>query len=171
MVFRGGVITREAEPGDDAAVGELLVEAFVATYAVKMPEVRVTEQRKRTLRDVAAKRAVARVWVAEDRGRVVGTVALWPPGAPGGEAWVPGAADLRHLAVAASHRGGAVSKALLDTAEGWARAQGCAGVCLHVRRGAHGVARLYSGRGYVRRPEGDLDYRPEVFLEAWFLPR
>jgi hypothetical protein len=64
-----------------------------------------------------------------------------------------------------------VSKALLDTAEGWARAQACSGVCLHVRRGAHGVARLYSGRGYVRRPEGDLDHGPEVFLEAWFLPR
>lgn len=171
VVFRRGVIIREAEPQDDAAVGELLVEAFVSTYAVKMPEVRVTEQRKRTLRDVAAKRAVAKVWVAVDEGRVVGTVALWPPGAPGAEAWIEGAADLRHLAVAASHRRAGTSKALLDTAEAWAREHGCSGVCLHVRRGAHGVARLYTGRGYVRRPEGDLDYTPDVFLEAYFLPR
>lgn len=165
----GGVNIREAEARDDAAIGELLVEAFVSTYAVKLPDVRVTEQRKRDLRDVAAKRAVAKVWVAEDEGRVVGTVALWPPGAKGGEAWVPRAADLRHLAVAATHRGGAVSRALLEAAEGWARASGCVGVCLHVRRGALGVAALYSARGYQRTPGGDLDYRPDVFLEAWLL--
>lgn len=164
-----GVNIREAGPEDDAALGELLVEAFVSQYAVKLPEVRVTEQRKRDLRDVAGKRAVAKVWVAEEAGRVVGTVALWPPGAKGAEAWIPGAADVRHLAVAASHRSGIVSKALLDVAEGWARASGCPGVCLHVRRGAHGVARLYVGRGYLRQPEGDLDFTPDVFLEALFL--
>jgi hypothetical protein len=32
-----------------------------------------------------------------------------------------------------------------------------------------GVARLYQSRGYVRRAEGDLDYLPEVFLEAYVL--
>ncbi|HEY1089224.1 MAG TPA: GNAT family N-acetyltransferase [Archangium sp.] len=162
------VIIREAQARDDVAVGELLVEAFVSTYAVKLPEVRVTEQRKKDLRDVASKRAVAKVWVAEHEGRVVGTVALWPPGSRGSESFVPGHADLRHLAVDASHRGGAVSGSLLDAAEAWAR-RSHQGVCLHVRRGALGVARLYESRGYVRRAEGDLDYLPEVFLEAYVL--
>ena len=50
---------REAVAADDAAVGELLVEAFVSRYARKMPEVVVTPQRKDELRDVAGKRAVA----------------------------------------------------------------------------------------------------------------
>ena len=41
--------------------------------------------------------------------------------------------------------------------------------CLHVRRGASGVASLYLHRGYVRTQVGDLDYRPDVFLEAYWL--
>lgn len=158
---------RLAEPRDDAAVGELLVEAFVATYAQKLPEVVVSEARKATLRDVASKRAVARVWVVTHGEAVVGTVAGWPPGGPGSEAWVPGAADLRHLAVHAAHRGGVVSALLLEAVEAWAREVGASALCLHVRRGAVGVRALYEARGYVREPGGDLDYRPEVFLEAF----
>ena len=89
------VVIREARSEDDAAIGDLLVEAFVTQYAQKLPEVVYTEERKRSLRDTASKRAVAKVLVAELEGRVVGTVALWPPGAPGSEAWVPGANRLR----------------------------------------------------------------------------
>jgi predicted N-acetyltransferase YhbS len=168
-------LVREAKADDDQAIGELLVEAFVSSYAHKLPEVRVTERRKAELRDVASKRAVAKVWVVEVEGLVVGTVALWPPGANGSEAWVEGAADVRHLAVSVGHRGGVregkgASAVLLDQAEKWAKSQGWPGVCLHVRRGAVGVKALYQRRGYQPRPEGDLDLLPEVFLEAMYLP-
>ena len=163
-------VIREAAPGDDRAVGELLVAAFERTYARKLPEVKVSDERRADLRDVAGKRAVAVVWVYERDEHVVGTVALWPPSAEGSEAWIDGAADLRHLAVDEAHRGGAISKALLDAAEAHARILGAPAVCLHVRRGAAGVRRLYESRGYLRRPEGDLDFLPEVFLEAFALP-
>jgi predicted N-acetyltransferase YhbS len=162
-------VIREAAPADDAAVGELLVRAFVDSYARKLPEVVVGPQRKAALRDVAGKRAVAKVWVAEEHGEIAGTVALWPPGAEGSEAWLPRAFDLRHLAVAQTQRGTGLSGRLLDTAEGYARGAGGEAVCLHVRRGAIGVAHLYSKRGYARMPEGDLDLLPEVFLEAYAL--
>jgi predicted N-acetyltransferase YhbS len=164
------VVLREAGPLDDEAIGALLVDAFVSRYAVKMPEVTVTERRKAELRDVASKRPEAKVWVAESEGVVVGTVTMWPAGAERSEAWLPNTADLRQLAVKASHRGGQLSAKLLELAESWAKAQKYDGVCLHVRRGAHGVRALYEGRGYQRRPEGDLDLQPEVFLEAFFLP-
>lgn len=162
---------REARAEDDAAIGELLVEAFIATYAEKMPQVVITERRKHELRSVAAKRAVAKVWVARTHdAQLVGTVALWPPGAEGSEAFVPNSADLRHLAISVRHRGLGASKALMDTAEAYAWSLGVEAICLHVRRGAVGVARLYEARGYTRRPEGDLDHLPEVFLEAYVLP-
>jgi predicted N-acetyltransferase YhbS len=164
-----GILVRLAQARDDEAVGELLVRAFVEKYAVKLPEVIVSDGRKADLRAVAAKRALATVWVAEVEGRVVGTVALWAPGAPGSEAWLPNAVDLRHLAVDASVRGQGVSGQLLDVAEARARELGARHVCLHVRRGAQGVQRLYASRGYVRTPSGDLDKRPEVFLEAMVL--
>jgi predicted N-acetyltransferase YhbS len=160
---------RDASHTDDHAIGELLVAAFERTYARKMPDVVMSEARRAELRDVKAKRAVAKVWVYERRGEVVGTVAVWPAGAARTEAWIPGAVDLRHLAVDESHRGGEISKHLLDEAEAHARRIKAPAVCLHVRRGATGVRRLYESRGYERRPEGDLDLA-EVYLEAFALP-
>jgi predicted N-acetyltransferase YhbS len=169
-MLSGDFTLRLAEPRDDEAVGALLVKSFVEQYARKLPEVVVTERRKVELRAVREKRAVARVWVVAYGGEIAGTVAAWPPGAPGSEAWIAGAVDVRHLAVEAKHRGAGVSARLLDAAEGWARELGARAVCLHVRRGAAGVRALYERRGYVRQPAGDLDILPEVFLEAFALP-
>ncbi|MFP2929220.1 GNAT family N-acetyltransferase [Pyxidicoccus sp. 3LG] len=159
---------REARPEDDAAVGELLVEAFITQYAKKLPDVVYTEERKRELRDVAARRKVASVLVAEVDGEVVGTVALFPPGAPGSEAWLPNAADLRGLATTVRHHGSGLGRPLLDAAEALARSWNMDAICLHVRRGAEGVARMYMKRGYVREPAGDMSL-PSVFLEAYVL--
>jgi GNAT superfamily N-acetyltransferase len=161
-------VIREARPEDDAAIGELLVEAFVTQYARKLPEVVYTEERKSALRDVANKRAIATVLVAEVDGEVAGTVALFPPGAPGSEAWTPNTADLRHLATAVRYHGTGLARPLLDAIEAVARQWGVEAIALHVRRGAQGVARMYMGRGYVRTPEGDRDL-PTVFLEAYLL--
>jgi len=161
---------RDATEQDDSAIGELLVAAFERTYARKMPEVVMGDERRAELRAVKAKRAIAKVWVYEQAGQVVGTVALWPAGAQRTEAWIPGAVDLRHLAVDEAHRGGAISRRLLETAEAYARQLAASAICLHVRRGATGVRRLYESRGYLRRPDGDLDLQPEVFLEAFALP-
>jgi GNAT superfamily N-acetyltransferase len=162
-------VIREARPEDDFAIGELLVEAYVTQYAKKMPEVVYTDERKRALRDVANKRAVAKVFVAEVDGEVAGTVSLFPPGAPGSEAWTPNTADLRHLATAVRYHGTGLARPLLDTAENLARQWGVDAVGLHVRRGVKGVAELYQRRGYVRTPEGDLDLLPLVYLEAFLL--
>jgi ribosomal protein S18 acetylase RimI-like enzyme len=160
-------LIRAARPEDDEAIGTLLVEGYLSAYARKMPEVVVDEQRKRDLRDVASKRAVARVLVVEERGRVVGTVALWPAGAPGSEAWLPGFCDLRHLATSPDVQGRGLSKPLLDEAERLAREELAApGICLHVRRGNEGVRRLYEQRGYQRDPAGDLEL-PTVSLLAF----
>lgn len=156
---------RDARPEDDEAIGELLVDAFLSQYAKKMPEVRYDEDRKRALRATAAKRAEARVLVAELDGRVMGTVSVFPPGAPGSQAWRSDAADLRHLATSPAVHGRGYSRPLLEAAEKVAQEMGAKAICLHVRRGAHGVIRMYQGRGYVREPSGDLD-KPTVYLEA-----
>jgi GNAT superfamily N-acetyltransferase len=161
-------IIREARPEDDFGIGELLVDAYITKYAQKMPEVVYTEERKRSLRDVAAKREIAAVLVAEVEGEVAGTVALFPPGAPGSEAWTPNTADLRHLATAVRYHGTGLSRPLLDAAEDLARKWGVDAVALHVRKGNAGVAAMYRKRGYVRTPEGDLEL-PTVSLEAYLL--
>lgn len=163
------LMVRPAEARDDAAAGELLVQSFLTAYAAKMPEVRLSEQRVRELRDMAGKRATATVLVAELHGEVVGTVMLYRPGHPQSEAWLPNSADLRQLAVAPTHFGKGIATPLLDEAERIAWGWGVAAIGLHVRRGAHGVARLYQARGYQRDASGDMD-RPGVFLEAYAKP-
>jgi ribosomal protein S18 acetylase RimI-like enzyme len=162
------IVVREARPDDDAAVGEILVSGYLTRYAQKMPEVVLTDRRKEELRDVASKRKEASVLVLELDGKVVGTVALWVPGSPRSEAWLPEAWDLRHLAFDPAVHGRGLSAPLLDGAEQMARASGARFICLHVRRGNKGVARLYMARGYERDPRGDLEL-PEVLLDAYFL--
>ena len=162
---------RPATAADDEAIGEVLVAAFVTAYGKKMPEVVVTDARKAELRATAQKRLEAHVLVAELEGRVVGTLTLFRPGSPGSEAWLPGAADLRHLATLPEFHGRGLSHALMDEAERTARAWGVPAICLHVRRGAQGVARLYARRGYLRDPAGDFlkaGTQP-VALEAYVL--
>lgn len=162
-------VIRLAEPRDDHAVGELLVDAFVTSYAEKMPEVVVNDERKRDLRAVAEKRAVATVFVAELDGKIVGTVAIFKPGSKGSEAWTANTADLRHLAVDPHRKITGLATALMDRAEAECWSWGVDAISLHVRRGAEGVARFYQKRGYARRVDGDLDYLPSVFLEAYIL--
>jgi GNAT superfamily N-acetyltransferase len=162
------VIIRESRPEEDVVVGELVLEAFVTQYAQKLPEVVYTEERKRELRDVAARRAAATVLLAELEGQVVGSVTLYPPGAPGSEAWLPQGANLRQLATTTKLHGKGLSAPLMDAAEALARSWRVSAICLHVRRGAHGVMRMYQRRGYVRDPAGDLDL-PTVYLEAYAL--
>ena len=164
-----GARVRLAEARDDQAVGEILVAGYVTAYARKMPQVVVGEERRATLRDVAGKRRSATVLVVELDGRIAGTVAIWRPGSPESEAWVENAADLRHLAVAPELQGHGLAGPLLDEAERIAREEWKVdAICLHVRRGNLGVARLYQSRGYVRSPRGDLSY-PEVELDAYML--
>jgi len=160
---------REARAEDDAAVGEILVSGYLTRYALKMPEVVVTERRKAELRDVASKRKEAMVLVLALDGKVVGTVAIWAPASPQSEAWLPEAWDLRHLAFDPAVHGRGLSAPLLDRAEQIARDSGAKYMCLHVRHGNLGVARLYMGRGYERDPKGDLDHLPEVLLDAYVL--
>ena len=162
-------IVRPARLEDDAAIGEVLIQGYIAAYARKMPHVIVSEARRRDLRDVAGRRAVATILVGELDGRVVGTVALFRPGTPQSEAWLPGAADLRHLATAPAVQGRGFARPLLDEAERIARHEWRSpAVCLHTRRGNLGVARLYQSRGYLRDPAGDLS-RGELYLEAYAL--
>lgn len=157
---------REAGPEDDEAIGTLLIDAFTTAYARKIPEVVYGEARRAELRAVAEKRRRATVWVAELKGRVVGTVALFAPGAEGSEAWIPNAADLRHLATDPSLHGQGLSVPLLEAAEQRAADWNVDAICLHVRRAATGVARMYQRRGFVRAPEGDLKL-PDVELDGY----
>jgi predicted N-acetyltransferase YhbS len=169
VIHLNNLVIRPARPNDDRAVGELLVEAFHRQHEKMTPSHTMSESRKSDLRNQSEKRANATVLVAEWQDEIVGTVSLYPWNAPGSEAWIQGAADLRLLAVKPGYQGHGLSTHLLEEADFVARSWNAPAICLHVRRYVAGVARLYQSRGYIRDPKGDLDRLPEVFLEAFFL--
>jgi ribosomal protein S18 acetylase RimI-like enzyme len=161
-------LIREARPEDDSSIGDLLINAYVTQYARKMPEVVVDENRKKDLRNVAEKRRIGTVLVAELDGKIVGSVTLLRPGSPRSEAWRDQMADLRMFGIDLNYRGQGIADALLDEAERIVREEWkCLTLGLHVRRGARGVAGIYMKRGFQRDPSGDLDKLPEIFLEAY----
>src|ERR1700761_333482 len=118
-------LLRLARPEDDVRIGELLVEAFVTTYAKRMPEVVVSEARKTRLRGVVNERAQGAQWVLEWEGSVVGTAMLYRPSTPESEAWIPNAADLRFVAVDPKFQGRGWASKLVETALQEARDWGC----------------------------------------------
>ncbi len=163
------ILIRAAGPGDDARVGELLVNAYLSTYAKKMPEVFVPERRRADLRDVARQRTLGTVLVAEMEGKIVATVTLARPGDPESHAWTPNTGEIRRMAVEPAFHGRGISRALLGDCVRLAREWKLSALALHVRRGAKGIARMYQANGYVRHPEGDCDLLPEIFLEAYLM--
>jgi GNAT superfamily N-acetyltransferase len=162
-------LLRKAVAADDLILGELLVRAYEHQYARKLPDIVLSDQRLADLRDIQEKRANGTVLVAELDGRVIGTATLYPWGAPRSEAWIAGAADLRYMAVDTAFLGQGRAGDLLDAAEACARSWGAPALGLHVRRGAVGLAGMYQARGYVRDGGGDIDRRPQIFLEAFKL--
>jgi predicted N-acetyltransferase YhbS len=62
-----------------------------------------------------------------------------------------------------------VSTLLIQEAIRMLRSRGVEGVSIHVRQGALGLARAYEAVGFRRATEGDVDLRPEIFLEAFVL--
>lgn len=158
---------REAKASDDLQIGELLVRSFVETYGQKMPEVVVGERRLQELRNVAQIRSDAQVLVLEKDAEILGVCAVYAPGFALSKVWLPKASELRFMALQPQAQGTGVSKLLIESALECARHQGALRMCLHVRRGAHGVARFYLKQGFTRAPEGDRDQLPEIFLEAY----
>jgi len=160
---------RESTEADDFEVGELLVRSFDYQNSKLMPDVVTTEERRMDLRNQAKKRSVATVIVGLINNRIVGTVTVYPPGADGNEAWVPGAADIRYLAVEQNYLGRGFSERFLDEARRLAAAHGASAICLHIRRGADGLARLYERNGYRREVRGDIDILPVIYLEGYIM--
>lgn len=146
---------RLAHPGDDLAIGELLLRTFVQTYEKKLPKVATCTQRRRDLLNVTARRRGGVVCVLELGYRIVGTFSLIHPDSPECEAWIPEAANLRCVAIDPEFQGYRFSDFLLKSAVDFSQEWGIQCICLHVQAGANSVAKLYQSFGFSRDPHGD----------------
>ena len=143
----GGPV-REANEGDAGAIAQLWTEAYVSEGEGG----RMAPYSEAEFFETADR---GQVFVAEQRGTVVGVVALSAPGAPGRAVAQTGEAELSRLVVAASARRLGIGQALVAHCHELARAAGWSAIALWSRRYQRAAHRLYESLGYRRVPERD----------------
>lgn len=162
-----GIVVREADPDEYAALGEIVVSAYREIGALVGDEEYAAE-----LRDVAARAATAFVFAAVDpsAGRPIGC-ATYVPGlaSPLAEELGPGEASIRMLAVdpAASGRGAGTALAAACVAR--ARADGFRRVVLHSLPVMAAAQRIYLRLGFRHVPERDWVPVPDIHLLCFVL--
>ena len=149
------MLIRPAREDEYDQLGELAVRVYLAEGYT-----RTDSHYPGVLRDVAGRAAKAEVMVAEDGGRVLGTVTYAGPGSPYAEtAEGPDEAGFRMLVVDPAARGRGVGAALVAWCEQRARDEGVLVLRLSTQSVMAAAGRLYQRLGYVRTP--DLDWVPE----------
>ena len=139
---------RPAAPAELPAVAELCVAAYA-------PFVAGDDQYVGVLRDVARRAAAAELLVADDGGRVRGTVTYVRDGGPLGEIASPSEAEFRMLAVDPSAQGRGVGTALLRWVLDESRRHGKAAVVCSSQPRMRAAHRVYERLGFQRAPERD----------------
>lgn len=117
--------------------------------------------------------AGAQGFVAEQGGRLVGTVAVRGP-KPAGETYIadappalyttPGTAILSQLGVHPDCRGQGVGEQLIAAAEAWAAAQGFTQIALDTAEPAAALRRRYERRGY--RTVGGVQWQGKTYASV-----
>lgn len=156
---------RAARPQEYAAVGELIVRAYVDDGLLTADDPYVRE-----LQDVAGRAGATELLVAVDgAGGLVGSVTFAPPGSSYGEITGAGEAGCRMLAVAAAGRCRGIGAALVRACVARAQRYGCARVRLSSTPAMTAAHRLYEQLGFVRTPEHDWSPVPGLTLLTYAL--
>jgi GNAT superfamily N-acetyltransferase len=118
-----------------------------------------------TLRDVKRRAEVARVLVAVEDGRLLGTVTFVPDGGPLGEIARPDETEFRMLAVDPAAQGRGVGIALTQRIVDESR--GRAGIVCSTKPVMRTAHRIYEKVGFQRAPERDWSPKPGLDLLAF----
>jgi GNAT superfamily N-acetyltransferase len=145
------VIVRDATPDDFRAIGTLRVDAYAAGGFLRRNDPYAVTLRLLGTRDDGT------VLVAEDEGRILGTIMLGASGSVevGDSA---GTAGIRALAVAPDGQGRGVGRLLLRSAISRAAADGVHRLRLSTQPDMRAAHHLYETEGFTRAPE--LDWQP-----------
>ncbi|MEC3954617.1 GNAT family N-acetyltransferase [Nocardia sp. CDC153] len=153
----GGVVIRDAEVKDFAAVGELTVEVYVGEGHVNPQSPYVAE-----LADTATRAESAEILVAVRGDEVLGSLTMARPGTPYADIARPGEFEFRMLAVSKRARGLGIGTALLEKVIDTARAEGFEAVVLTTMPTMQDARRMYDRLGFRHVP--DRDWRTSTGL-------
>jgi len=156
---------RDARPADAAAIADLNVRAWKASFAGLVPEALLegqrAEARERYFAEHLPSTPPMRTWVAERDGRVIGFTHLGPSRDPD----APEAAEIYGMYAAPEAVGTGAGRALMEAALAWFRSGPWAEAILWTLPGDHRAARFYRAWGWApdgaaktgHTPLGDLD--------------
>ena len=164
-----GLIVRDAREDERAAIRELTLRAY-AEYSAIMTPASWTGLERALLAALASEEHVERI-VAEQGGRLVGSVLLYPPAADAyrGAAERVTWPEVRLLAVAPEARGQGVGRVLMDECVRRARRAGATELGLHTSRSMRIAMQMYERMGFVRAPEYDFQPDGAEVVEAYRL--
>ena len=163
------ILLRDARQADRATIAELTMRSY-AEYATAMPPDAWAELEQALRASLADDIGVTRI-VAELDGRIVGSVALYDPGAvhyiglASETAWP----EVRLVAVDPSVRGRGVARALVLECVRRARAAGATTLGLHTSQSMQTARRLYERLGFVRDPDHDFQPPGAELVEGYRL--
>ena len=164
------VRVREARAGDRGAIEAVTLAAY-QEYAPQMPQ--HWELYRQNIVGTLAKIEPEHQLVAEQAGRIVGAVLLYPAGtsltSPRGETITLALPEVRLLAVSPEGRGRGVGEALMRECLRLAQDSGAPGITLHTTEMMQTAMRLYERMGFVRVPELDLRPLPGVVAKGYRL--
>jgi len=164
------VRVREARAGDRGAIEAVTLAAY-QEYAPQMPQ--HWELYRQNIVGTLAKIEPEHQLVAEQGGRIVGAVLLYPAGtsltSPRGETITLALPEVRLLAVSPEGRGRGVGEALMRECLRLAQEAGAPGITLHTTDMMEAAMRLYERMGFVRVPELDLRPLPGVVAKGYRL--
>jgi GNAT superfamily N-acetyltransferase len=162
---------REARASDRSAIEAVTLSAY-EQYGVVMPPALWVTYRENIVSTLAAAPPGTQI-VAEEDGRIVGAVLLYPAGArldaPGGGSMTLTFPEVRLLAVAPSARGQGIGALLMDECVGRARESGAEALTLHTTDMMRAAMLLYERLGFRRMPELDFEPAPGVTVKGFRL--
>ncbi len=161
---------RDARDTDRKAIQDVTLSAYQEYAAGMAPHWEVyRENILTTLADVQPAEQI----VAEQQGRIVGTVLLYPSEtaltAPDGSTVNLKWPEVRLLAVSPAARGQGVGAALVRECIRRARQAGAAVLTLHTTDLMQVAIRMYEQMGFVRAPELDFHPVPDVTIKGYRL--
>jgi len=159
---------RDARPGEESAIAEVTLAAYAQYEALMGPMWKLYLQ---NIQETLANPGPAEQIVAEQDGKIVGMVLLYPAGKAfegsgvGDEAVA--APEVRLLAVTPAARGGGVGVALMQECLKRARKAGEKSVSLHTHDLMAVAMAMYERMGFVRAPEMDFKPAPDIIIKGY----
>lgn len=137
---------RRVRPDEYSSVGRIVRAAYESAYALDAGYLAEIE-------DIAGRDAGAEVLVAEEGGRILGSVTIPRPGERQLSDSAPDEMDVRLLGVAPEAKGAGIGAILMMHCATVARERGMRRLVLHTGEQMVAAQRLYERLGFVRIPE------------------